>query len=64
MIRTLKGTTRILQQHVRVVQVRLFSDSITYSGGQASEGQGGFYGSGGSRLKTTTPEHHPEALGR
>ena len=38
------------------------SDSITYSGGQASEGQGGFYGSGGSRVLTNKPAHHPEAL--
>ena len=37
--------------------------SITYSGGQASEGQGGFYGSGGSRKNTNVIEHHPEALG-
>jgi hypothetical protein len=35
-----------------VSQMRSFSDgggSITYSGGQATQGQGGFYGSGGSR---------------
>jgi hypothetical protein len=43
---------------------RLLSDSITYSGGQASEGQGGFYGSGGSRLVKSKPAHHPEALAR
>ncbi len=30
-------------------QKRCFSDSITYSGGQASAGQGGYYGSGGAR---------------
>lgn len=39
---------------------RSFSDSVTYSGGQASAGQGGFYGSGGSRVKSA-PEHRPEA---
>jgi hypothetical protein len=34
-----------------------------YSGGQATEGQGGYYGSGGSRvLPTTTAEHHIELL--
>lgn len=41
-----------------------FSDgggSITYSGGQASQGQGGFYGSGGSRV-AGAPSHHSEAL--
>ena len=27
---------------------RAYAPSITYSGGQASEGQGGFYGSGGA----------------
>jgi len=41
---------------------RALSDSITYSGGQASEGQGGFYGSGGSRVISGKPTHHPEAL--
>ena len=29
---------------------RAYAPSITYSGGQASEGQGGFYGSGGARV--------------
>ena len=34
-----------------------------YSGGQATEGQGGYYGSGGSRvLPTTRAEHHIELL--
>mmetsp|Transcript_35849 Transcript_35849/g.46056 ORF Transcript_35849/g.46056 Transcript_35849/m.46056 type:complete len:153 (-) Transcript_35849:355-813(-) len=37
-------------------------NSVTYSGGQASEGQGGFYGSGGSRVKASKFEFHPEAL--
>lgn len=45
--------------------VRKLSDSVTYSGGQASQGQGGFYGSGGSRAaKQSQPIHHPEALAR
>lgn len=43
---------------------RPFSDStgsVTYSGGQASQGQGGFYGSGGARTKgASAPTHHPE----
>jgi hypothetical protein len=30
------------------------SESITYSGGQATEGQGGYYGSGGSRKLNIT----------
>ena len=42
--------------------VRLFSDSVTYSGGHASQGQGGFYGSGGSRAAAGgSVTHHPEA---
>eukprot|EP00568_Trieres_chinensis_P002728 CAMPEP_0183308892 /NCGR_PEP_ID=MMETSP0160_2-20130417/22876_1 /TAXON_ID=2839 ORGANISM="Odontella Sinensis, Strain Grunow 1884" /NCGR_SAMPLE_ID=MMETSP0160_2 /ASSEMBLY_ACC=CAM_ASM_000250 /LENGTH=131 /DNA_ID=CAMNT_0025472807 /DNA_START=177 /DNA_END=572 /DNA_ORIENTATION=- len=37
--------------------------NITYSGGQATEGQGGFYGSGGSRATLTPPSlHRPEML--
>mmetsp|Transcript_33597 Transcript_33597/g.74054 ORF Transcript_33597/g.74054 Transcript_33597/m.74054 type:complete len:146 (+) Transcript_33597:145-582(+) len=43
---------------------RPFSDSITYSGGQATSGQGGFYGSGGSRVTTDKPEHHLGATAR
>ena len=40
-----------------------YGGNITYSGGQATEGQGGYYGSGGSR-KDLTPEteHRPEML--
>uniref|UniRef100_A0A7S1XQB6 Uncharacterized protein n=1 Tax=Phaeomonas parva TaxID=124430 RepID=A0A7S1XQB6_9STRA len=38
------------------------ASSTTYSGGQASEGQGGFYGSGGSRKNDTVVAHRPEAL--
>ena len=33
-----------------------------YSGGQASEGQGGFYGSGGARVSTCETEHKPEMV--
>ena len=33
-----------------------------YSGGQASEGQGGFYGSGGARVSTSETEHKPEMV--
>lgn len=33
------------------------SGSITYSGGQASEGQGGFYGSGGARAEENSGSH-------
>ena len=39
-------------------------DSITYSGGHASSGQGGFYGSGGARVAKSSPAHHPEAIAR
>jgi len=38
--------------------------SITYSGGQASAGQGGYYGSGGARVSSSLPTHHPEATAR
>jgi len=40
---------------VSCVPRRRLSDSITYSGGQASEGQGGFYGSGGARVVSNKP---------
>lgn len=47
---------------------RYFSDSIvgnvTYSGGQASFGQGGYYGSGGARIASSAAVFHPEALAR
>lgn len=39
-----------------------YGDSITYSGGQASEGQGGYYGSGGARASTKPTEHKPEMI--
>ncbi|KAL7527212.1 hypothetical protein ACHAXR_001852 [Thalassiosira sp. AJA248-18] len=39
-----------------------YGESITYSGGQASEGQGGFYGSGGARVSTLETEHRPEMV--
>ncbi|KAL9181056.1 hypothetical protein ACHAXT_009861 [Thalassiosira profunda] len=39
-----------------------YGESITYSGGQASEGQGGFYGSGGARVSKMETEHRPEML--
>ena len=45
------------------ISLSLRGFSITYSGGQASEGQGGFYGSGGSRKNTAQIKHHPEAVG-
>lgn len=55
----LSGSRSRLQPSTKA---RCFSDSITYSGGQANEGQGGFYGSGGSRVVSNKPQHHPEAL--
>lgn len=36
--------------------------SITYSGGQASEGQGGFYGSGGARVTKQSVEWNSKAV--
>lgn len=38
------------------------SDSITYSGGQASVGQGGFYGSGGARCTKTSVEWNQNCI--
>lgn len=36
--------------------------SWQYSGGQATDGQGGYYGSGGARKKLTDEPHRPELL--
>ena len=36
--------------------------SITYSGGQATSGQGGFYGAGGARATKAQTKHRPEAV--
>ena len=38
------------------------SESITYSGGQASVGQGGFYGSGGARCTKTSVEWNQNCI--
>lgn len=50
------GFARQVPQVFRPAALRMFSDmgggggdSITYSGGQATTGQGGFYGAGGAR---------------
>jgi len=50
------ATLRLARLAARLAAARrCYSDSITYSGGQASVGQGGFYGSGGARaVKTDT----------
>mmetsp|Transcript_5919 Transcript_5919/g.8369 ORF Transcript_5919/g.8369 Transcript_5919/m.8369 type:complete len:171 (-) Transcript_5919:368-880(-) len=73
-----RSTSLMMNHHVPTVAAkavvgRWMSSNITYSGGQASEGQGGFYGSGGARATnanadgttvTTTirTEHRPELL--
>jgi hypothetical protein len=49
---------------IRRTVCRELSDSVTYSGGQASTGQGGFYGSGGARASSGAVPHHPEAVAR
>ena len=36
--------------------------SITYSGGQATSGKGGFYGAGGARANKAQTAHRPEAV--
>jgi hypothetical protein len=62
---SLRFLSRSVQLSSRRIACRNLSDSITYSGGHASQGQGGFYGSGGSRAKNNQlPTHHPEALAR
>lgn len=43
------------------VPIRRSLCSITYSGGQASSGQGGFYGSGGARSSVSAATFRPEA---
>jgi hypothetical protein len=47
---------------ISIFNVRHFSDSVTYSGGHANYGQGGFYASGGSRVVASIPDHNPRAL--
>merc|ERR1740129_51379 len=52
---------------VNSMKLCFFSDgptNITYSGGQASEGQGGYYGSGGARVlqDSSSLDHRPEML--
>mmetsp|Transcript_30886 Transcript_30886/g.68197 ORF Transcript_30886/g.68197 Transcript_30886/m.68197 type:complete len:151 (-) Transcript_30886:336-788(-) len=46
------------------LRARGLSDNITYSGGQATTGQGGFYVSGGSRSGGAAPSHYPQATAR
>lgn len=55
-----------IRSAVRPFSDSFSGDSVTYSGGQAiSSGQGGFYGSGGSRAnKAATPSQHPGAIAR
>ena len=49
MLTTLRTAARRAARTHRQL-ARSYAPSITYSGGQASEGQGGFYGSGGARV--------------
>eukprot|EP01035_Chromulina_nebulosa_P017272 gene17272-22806_t len=65
LINKLIESSRILNLQAKNIGcIRCFSDSVTYSGGQANFGQGGFYGSGGARVSSTAPIHYPEALAR
>lgn len=61
----ISGTLKYNRYNVSI-GIRFKSDTmgnITYSGGQASEGQGGFYGSGGSRIQAEkVVEKRPEML--
>eukprot|EP00339_Tiarina_fusa_P024569 CAMPEP_0117003136 /NCGR_PEP_ID=MMETSP0472-20121206/4549_1 /TAXON_ID=693140 ORGANISM="Tiarina fusus, Strain LIS" /NCGR_SAMPLE_ID=MMETSP0472 /ASSEMBLY_ACC=CAM_ASM_000603 /LENGTH=162 /DNA_ID=CAMNT_0004703669 /DNA_START=44 /DNA_END=532 /DNA_ORIENTATION=+ len=41
--------SRVPRQRFALQRMAAFSENITYSGGQATEGQGGYYGSGGAR---------------
>ena len=61
---SLRSTGKVSLRAVQLLKA-CYSDSVTYSGGHASTGQGGFYGSGGSRAagKENAPHHHPELIG-
>lgn len=62
--------SRVTMQPMAVGQFRSFAeanigsgDSITYSGGQATSGQGGYYGAGGSRaVGGLNVKHRSDAL--
>lgn len=62
--RSVRGASFSRLSAESATQRRSLSDSVTYSGGQATTGQGGFYGSGGSRVASASPAHHPEAVAR
>ena len=72
MIRNIFGNVCLSMKYVsrkidlnKIAYLKRNCSSITYSGGQAISGQGGFYGSGGSRvLKDGTTTHHPEAIAK
>ncbi|EEC48164.1 predicted protein [Phaeodactylum tricornutum CCAP 1055/1] len=59
--RMLQASTTSRKLPCCVSSRRLLSGSITYSGGQATEGQGGYYGSGGARV---LPHDSATASGR
>mmetsp|Transcript_7258 Transcript_7258/g.21419 ORF Transcript_7258/g.21419 Transcript_7258/m.21419 type:complete len:149 (+) Transcript_7258:143-589(+) len=59
----LSRAARLLQRaRPRSPAPAAYSNSITYSGGQASSGQGGFYGSGGSRVLKTPCKWEDKAV--
>jgi len=62
-----KNVTMLQYSFPLANKMRFYSvgPSITYSGGQATEGQGGFYGSGGARasiVKDSNDQRRPEML--
>ena len=63
------STTMLARSSIRLLRARAppraaaaYSNSITYSGGQASVGQGGFYGSGGARCTKRKTEWNASAV--
>eukprot|EP01083_Nonionella_stella_P214019 771398_1 len=56
------ATKQVGALRLRTLSSMSYGESITYSGGQASEGQGGFYGSGGARVSKLETEHRPEMM--
>ena len=63
LLRTAAKFGRSATSRAVVVRSVRFNSNVTYSGGHASEGQGGFYGSGGSRAALTpSAKHRPDAV--
>ena len=57
-----RSSLRLLRARAPPRAAAAYSNSITYSGGQASVGQGGFYGSGGARCTKRKTEWNASAV--